>query len=120
MEYTSRVEVESKIQPGVTYVLHRMSFGRRLELARRIRAIAAKAEFLACGSEMERAEARLAIGEVEAQYLLWGLAEVHGLQIDGQAATPEALLDHGPELLAREAVAAVVSECALSDDERKN
>jgi hypothetical protein len=121
MEYASRVDVASGVEPGVTYVLHRISFGRRLELARRIRAIAGRAEFLAAsGNALERAEARLAIGAVEEQYVLWGVAEIRGLEIDGRPATPDTLLSDGPEALAREAVSLVAAECGLSEEERKN
>ena len=50
--YESSVAVASVSQPGVVYQIARMSFGRRLELVRRIRDLAPRIEFLeASGSE---------------------------------------------------------------------
>jgi hypothetical protein len=51
---------------------------------------------------------------------LWGLEEIHGLELDGQPATAESLIERGPEELFVEALAAVKSECGLSENERKN
>ena len=53
-------------------------------------------------------------------YLRWALVGVDGLEIDGEAATAEQLLDRGPEELAREIVVAIKEECGLSEAERKN
>ena len=39
--------------------------------------------------------------------MLWGLAEVGGLELDGAPATPESLVLRGPEELFREALVAV-------------
>lgn len=121
MDYSSYVTVESQISPGVVYVLARMSFGRRIELTKKIRQLAQKAEFLDASTDaQEVTEARVLVAEVERIYLLWGLTEVRGLVLDGKPATPEALVEHGPEGLFREAVEAVKAECGLSEAERKN
>jgi hypothetical protein len=48
------------------------------------------------------------------------LVEVTGLEIDGEAATAELLIEKGPDELAREIVAAIRSQCGLNDAERKN
>jgi hypothetical protein len=42
------------------------------------------------------------------------------LSVDGVEATPEVLLERGPEELFREALAAVRREAGLSEEERKN
>jgi hypothetical protein len=121
MEYSSTLQVESKISPGVRYRISRMSFGRRLELTRRVRELGGRVEFLQAGSDMkDRLEATVLSGEVERLYLEWGLAGVEGLMIDGEPATPESLLNAGPEPLAREVLDAIRAECGLSEEERKN
>lgn len=121
MHYESSVAIASKAQPGVVYQVARMSFGRRLELVRRIRELAPKIEFLeASGSARDEVEARLLSAEVDRLYLAWGLRSVSGLEIDGQKATPELLAEAGPEELFREALTAVKETCCLSEAERKN
>jgi hypothetical protein len=49
-----------------------------------------------------------------------GLAEVSGLEVDGQQPTPETLAAAGPEDLCQEIVAAIKAECGLTEVERKN
>lgn len=121
MTYESSVAKTSSVQPGVVYQIARMSFGRRLELVRRIRDLAPKIEFLeAGGNERDEVDARLLTAEVDRLYLLWGLRAVSGLEIDGQSATPELLADAGPEALFQEALAAVKEACGLGEEERKN
>ncbi|MGH9659564.1 MAG: hypothetical protein ACRD96_13535 [Bryobacteraceae bacterium] len=119
--YESYVERESEAMPGVTLVIARMSFGRRLELMRRIREVAQKVEFLEAGSDArERMEAAVLTSEIDRLYVGWGVAEVRGLTVDGVAATPESLITAGPEDVFREALAAVKAECGLTEAERKN
>jgi hypothetical protein len=65
-------------------------------------------------------EAALLATEINQVYLLWAVAEIAGLEIDGQTATPETLVAAGPEELCREIIAAIKAECGLSEDERKN
>jgi hypothetical protein len=121
MEYQSTVRRESKSHPGVRFSVYRMSFGRRLELLRRVRELAARAEFLAAGNDpREKIEATLLAGEIDRLYLLWGLAGVEGLEVDGQAATPELLVEAGPEPLCREVLSAVRAEAGLDEEELKN
>lgn len=121
MNYESTAAIVSKTHPGVVYDVARMSFGRRLELVRRIRELAPKIEFLeASGSERDEVDARLLRADVDRLYVMWGLRGVSGLEIDGVAATPELLADAGPEVLFREALAAVKETCCLSEEERKN
>jgi hypothetical protein len=121
MEYTSVETIESGVAAGVTYTVAKMSFGRRVELTRRIRELAGRRECMEAGdSANEKMEAALLASEIDRIYLLWGLREVTGLELDGVAATPESLAASGPEELFREALAAVKQQCGLSEAERKN
>jgi hypothetical protein len=121
MDYTSYEVIPSSVEPEVTYTVARMSFGRRVDLTRRIRELGSRKEFLEAGDTVdEKMEAALLASEIDRLYLLWGLKEVNGLFVDGSPATPESLASHGPERLFREALAAVKGQCELSEPERKN
>src|ERR1700720_4792817 len=120
MNYESWLERKSSTTPGVTFVLAKMSFGRRIELMRRLREIAQKVEFLEAGDAREKIEAALLTSEIDRLYVMWGLKEGRGLELDGDPATPELLAAAGPEDLSRGAVAAVKTECGLTETERKN
>ena len=117
----SRKVVASALAPGVEFVIARMTFGRRLELMKRVRDLAARAEFFEAGrDEKNRMEASLLGAEIDRLYIEWALEEIRGLELDGQAATPNLLVDRAPEDLFREALDAVKAECGLSETERKN
>ncbi len=119
--YESWSVVESRIVSGVTFAVARMSFGRRMELMRRVREMARRMEFLEAGPEPgDKMDAALLQAEIDRLYLTWGLRGVSGLQLDGAEATPETLAEAGPEDLFREALAAVRAETGLSGAERKN
>src|SRR5215510_14266468 len=121
MTYESEVIVESSTAPGVRYRVVRMSFGRRVELMRRIRELAGRREFHTAGEEAaDQMEAALLQSEIDRIYLEWGLRGVEGLEVDGLPATPETLAQMGPEDLFREALAAVRAQTGLSEAERKN
>jgi len=121
MEYTSFVTIDSTVASGVSYTVAKMSFGRRVELTRHIRELASRKEFVEAGeAPNEKMEAALLASEIDRIYLLWGLREVTGLELDGRPATPESLAANGPEELFREALAAVKQQCGLSESERKN
>ncbi len=121
MTYESSARVDSIIRPGVAFVIAKMSFGRRMELVRRIRELALRCEFLNAGkSAEEKLEAALLSAQIDQLYVNWGLQQVIGLEVDGQTATPETLASAGPEDLFREAVTAIKAECGLSEAERKN
>jgi hypothetical protein len=121
MTYESVKVVDSAVAPGVAFTVAKMSFGRRLELMRRVRELARRAEFLSAGSNPEeKMDAALLEAEIDRLYVVWGLREVAGLQLDGQEATPESLAESGPEEVFREALAAVRVETGLSEAERKN
>jgi hypothetical protein len=121
VHYESTVRRDSAQYPGVGYSIHRMSFGRRSELLRHIREIGRKAEFLEASRDFkDKIEASLVGSEIDALYLRWGLREVSGLEIDGEPATHESLLERGPENLVREILASIKAECGLNRDEVKN
>jgi hypothetical protein len=105
----------------VRYEIARVSFGRRIELARRIREIGRKMEYLEAGTDArEKLEATVLAAEIDRAYLEWGLVEIEGLEIDGVAATPKTLVDQGPVELAIEILGRIKSECGMTEDERKN
>jgi hypothetical protein len=119
--YGSVVSIDSKAAPGVSFAIHRMSFGRRMDLSRRVREISRKGAFLEAGTEVhEKIEANIMAQEIDAMYLQWGLVSIEGLMIDGELATAARLLDKGPEHLTREIVSAIKEQCGLSEPERKN
>jgi hypothetical protein len=119
--WQSRTAVQSESWPGVEFVIARITFGRRLELLRRVRDLAVRLEYFEAGrEEKNRIEASLLGAQLDRLYIEWGLEEVRGLDIDGEPATPETLADRGPEQLFREALAAVKAECGLTEDQKKN
>jgi hypothetical protein len=119
--YESAVWFDAESRPGVRFEIVRVSFGRRIELARRIREIGRKAEYLEAGSDVrDKLEATVLGAEIDQAYLAWGLIGVDGLEIDGLTATPAGLIETGPVELAAEILARIKSECGLSEDERKN
>jgi hypothetical protein len=98
-----------------------MSFGRRCELAHQVRGLSQKLEFLQAGDSLqEKLESAVLSSEISNLYLRWGLVSVEGMELDGQPASPELLLECGPEDLCYEIVAAIQAQCGLSDEERKN
>jgi hypothetical protein len=120
-EYASSAVVESHHFPGVRYRVAKMSLGRRIELAKKVREIGLKGEFLAAGKGLdERVEASVAEQQVYRVYLEWGLLGVEGLRIDGEAATPAAVIDRGPEKLVAEILASIKRELFLDEADRKN
>ena len=119
--YASESVVESRTVPGVKLTIAKMSFGRRVELMRRVRDLARRTEFLAASEEAgERMDAALLHAEIERLYVIWGVKAVSGLAVDGSVAGPELLAEAGPEALFREALAAVHRETGLNEEERKN
>lgn len=119
--WESRVWFDAQAMPGVRYEILRVSFGRRIELARRIREIGRKMEYLEAGAtEKETLEATVLAAEIDRAYLEWGLVSVEGLEIDGAAATPATVVDQGPVDLAVEILSRIKSECGMTEEQRKN
>ena len=120
--WVSRRVVASTERPGVEFVIARMTFGRRIELMRHVRDLAARLEYFEAGRDAKNGmEASLLGAEIDRLYIRWGLEEVRGLEIDlGVPATADSLAESGPEELFLEALAAVKAECGLTENERKN
>lgn len=120
-DYESTITIESATMPGVAFGVNRISFGRRMELCRRIREIASNLEFLdAADNVREKVEANLLSHEIDLIYLRWGLVRIEGLSIDGETATVELAVAKGPEALTEEIVEAIKAQCSLSTEQRKN
>jgi hypothetical protein len=122
MKYTSSLEMASTAMPGVSFRLRRVSFGRRLELARILQDRLETIQKLALSPDTPARAAQTALigAEIDAIHLRWGLAAIEGLEIDGAPATAESLISSGPEELLREILAAVRHETGLDSEERKN
>jgi hypothetical protein len=124
MNWESEQSHEAKSLSGVSYVLRRVSYGRRAELVRMARELTGRVEFLEAAPEkkgpLEKLEANLLGNELEQLYVRWGLVRMEGLKIDGEPATVEALIERGPEALVREVAARVRHELGLTEEERKN
>jgi hypothetical protein len=113
--------VESKVVPGVKFTIAKISFGRRVELMRRVRELARHCEFLAASEDVgDKMEAALLQAEIERTYVSWGVKAVSGLKVNGTVADVELMVAEGPEALFREALAAVRHEAGLNEEERKN
>jgi hypothetical protein len=98
-----------------------MTFGRRIELMRRVRDLAGRLEYFEAGQDAKNGmEASLLGAEIDRIYVLWGVEEIRGLEIDNGRATVESLIDRGPEELFLEALTAVRVESGLNETERKN
>jgi hypothetical protein len=119
--YESSAWFDAESSAGVRYGIARISFGRRIELARRIREIGRKMEYLEATSDVrEKLEATVLAAEIDRAYLEWGLIGVEGLTIDGSEATPLLVIEKGPVELATEILKRIKGECGLTEDERKN
>jgi len=121
MDYSSTLTIESQSYPGVRFTVRRMSFGRRLELMKRVRAAAGALEFEAAGDTMtDKVDAAMTSCTLDRMYFEWGFEGIDGLQIDGTDVDAITLLDRGPEPLVGEIVEQIRRECGLSENERKN
>ena len=122
MTYESSVTVQAKTAPGVSLKIRRMSFARRLELTAALKELLGRLEFASAAetSAAQEAEIALLCGQVDREYVRWGVEAVKGLQVDGEPADVERLLESGPEQLVVEAVELVRREAGLSEEERKN
>lgn len=86
-----------------------------------VRSYAARLDFLRAGKAPdEQLDSRILEQETARIYLKWGIAQIHGLSIDGATATPENLLESGPEGLVKEALTVIIEQVGLSEEERKN
>lgn len=119
--YESAVWRESRQWPGVRFRVLRMSLMRRHRLMQELKALAPEEAFHTAHGEIASdvcaAELQARIDE---QVIRTALLGIEGLNIDGEAATVERLIENGPESLAREIAEAIAEESSLSEDERKN
>ena len=121
VQYESTVTQPSRCMPGVEFTVLRLSFTRRMELARKVLELSRRMEFQQAGEGVDdNIQANILGCEIDKVYLGWGLIGITGLTVDGIAATPELIAEKGPEELAREIVSAIKSQCGLSENERKN
>jgi hypothetical protein len=121
MNYESLTCHDSVSTPGVHFRLKKISLNRRLQLSRDIREIAGRLEFSQAGSSFpDKVDATVLTLEIDRIYLKWGLDSLDGLEIDGNPATPEALIECGPENLCNEIISLIRSGCGLNEEERKN
>lgn len=120
-QYDSVSWFDAASAKGVRFAIARISFGRRIEFARRMREIGRKAEFLSASDDTrEKLEAAVVSAEIDRAYLDWGLVDVAGLVIDGEVANPATMIEKGPLALAAEILERVKTEWSLSGEERKN
>lgn len=121
MNFESTKTITSSVCDGVRFTITRMTFGRRIDLMRRVRQASSQLEFERAGTGMEsRLLASLSAAAIDELYLSWGLISLEGINVDGRPATPETLALCGPESLCREIIDAVKRECTLTEEERKN
>lgn len=119
--YESAVWRASRTRPGVRYQVLRMSLLRRHRLLLELRGLAAEQRFHAAqgGIESELAAAELR-GRIDEMTIRAALLQIEGLNIGGEPATVESLLESGPEDLAYEIAEAIADESFLNAEERKN
>ena len=121
VEWESALWRESEKAPGVRYKTVKMTLARRADLTGRVRTVLNKARFhAASGEAAEQMEAALMAVDADRMLLDWGLLEVAGLKIDGEAASVRSLIEAGPEELCREIAEQIRRDCQLSEQERKN
>src|ERR1700730_15731320 len=100
MQYDTSITLTSEEIEGVTFTISRMSFGRRIELMKRVRDLVQRREYFEAGAQpSEKLEGSLLAAEIEKIYLEWGLVAFSGIEIDGAVATIESLIAAGPEVL---------------------
>lgn len=128
--------VESETFPGVSIILKKMTEGRRLELRkaigepnRRIREILREQAAIEQQPEETRDMAKwlesqdsfdeIMLTTVNPAWVLWGVKQVEGLEVDGRSIGIEDWADW-PSALFDEVLTLVKSEAELNGSERKN
>src|SRR5258708_28129860 len=78
--FDSALWFDAESAAGVRFAIARLTFGRRLDLARRIREIGRRAEFLAAGADVRDKLGAAVVGAgVDRAYLEGGLLAVGGV-----------------------------------------
>jgi hypothetical protein len=119
-DYQSLLWLESELFPGVEFSIRKISLAQRIKLSSRVRELTLKNEFLRAGEPANQLEAAITDLLVEKLYVEWAVAHLKGLQIDGEPASVDLLIERGPEALIREMAEAIGAHLELSDAERKN
>jgi hypothetical protein len=98
-----------------------MSVAGRLDLISRLGSLVSQLEMLRASEDLpDRLQAEALRIQIDREYLLWGLKDLQGLRIDGEAADAMKLFEYGPESLVNEIVQRIRSECELDANARKN
>ncbi len=135
-KYDTTNRKESEILPGVSFLLRRMTEGRRIELRKKLGPTNAKIrELLREQGKLleapEDAQDHNRILELQDEFdglmlevvnpttLLWGVKQIEGLEVDGKVLTLEDWLEW-PSALFREILNAVNAEAELNGNEIKN
>lgn len=120
VKYESAEWYESVGMPGVRFAVRRVSLAKRIELISQVRELSLREEYLRAGDSTDQSEAKIGDLLVRKLYLEWGLIEIRGLTIDGNAATVDLLVQSGPEDLADEIIERIRQQLGLTEQERKN
>lgn len=121
IEWASALWRDSERVPGVRFKTVKMTLARRRDLTSRVRAMLNQARFHAVSGEAEeQMDASLLAVDTDRMLLDWGLLEIEGLRIDGEAASVRGLIEAGPEELCREIAEQIRRDCQLTEQERKN
>lgn len=150
MNFETKVKIESKTCEGVTFTIHRLTEGKRIEITRKLLSAFSEIEklrveaaqkyqqlrpFIAAGDQPGNELDTVALAEVqiirdridgiEADQIMpifveELLVEVNGLTIDGVNADKEATIKNGPRELYQEIVEAINEERGLTPTESGN
>lgn len=119
-QFESATRFESETQRGTVFWIRKVSLAQRIELLDRIGKVVRENEYLNAGSADDQLMAALNSVKAARVLILWGLERIEGLAIDGQPATPELLVERGPEELCGEIAQALQHQLGLTEEERKN
>ena len=119
LRYESSVWFDSETRAGVRFGIARVSFGRRIELARRIRETGRRIEFLEAGGDVrEKLEAAVLKAETIGCISNGGWRRLRGWRSTASG-DAELLIEKGPAELAAEILARISGECGLSETKEK-
>lgn len=111
---------DSQILPGVRFQIRKVSLGKRIELAARLRELYLQNQWIGSGGATDDVDTAHADLLIRRLYLEWGVIAIKGLRLDGRSASPGSLIESAPEELADEAIELVKAQLGLTDEERKN
>jgi hypothetical protein len=86
-----------------------------------VRDLLQRLEFHGAGNApADKLEASILAAEMDCLFFRFGVVEISGLLIDGQAADLDTLYGNGPEPLMREIIQAIKKESSLDEEAAKN